>query len=63
MKIADLQIVGIFLLMVVLSYVLPFSVFRHVSTFVGGFLYFTLIPVLCLAYIVVYTKRRWLGGA
>ena len=61
MKRNELQLALAFAVLIILTFVMPFVVFKHTSTFSGGFTFFSLVPVAVIIYIVIYMAKSWKG--
>lgn len=59
MKRNELQLVLAFVALIILTFVMPFTVLKHVPAFSGGFTFFSLLAVAVLIYIVVYMAKSW----
>jgi len=59
MKRNELQLVLAFAVLIILTFVMPFTVLKHIPTFSGGFTFFSLVPVAVIIYIVIYMAKSW----
>jgi len=59
MKRNELQLVLAFAVLIILTFVIPFTVLINTPTFSGGFTFFSLVPVAVIIYIVVYMAKSW----
>ena len=59
MRSSELQLVWAFIILIILTFVTPFMVFKYTPTFGGGFAFFSLLPVAVLVYIVIYMAKYW----
>ena len=59
MKRNELQLVLAFVVLIILTFVMPFTVLKHTPTFSGGFTFFSLVPVAVIIYIVIYMTKSW----
>jgi hypothetical protein len=59
MKRNELQLVLAFVVLIILTFVMPFAVFRYTPTFSGGFTFFSLLPVAVIIYVVIYMAKYW----
>ena len=59
MKRNELQLVLAFAVLIILTFVMPFTVLKHISAFSGGFTFFSLLPVAVIIYIVIYMAKSW----
>ena len=59
MKREELQLVLAFAVLIILTFVMPFAVFKHTSTFSGGFTFFLVVPVAVIIYIIIYMTKSW----
>jgi len=59
MRRSELQLVWVFVVLIILTFVMPFAVFKHTPAFSGGFTFFLLVPVAVIIYIVVYMAKSW----
>ena len=59
MRRSELQLVLVFVVLIVLTFVMPFAVFKHTPAFSGGFTFFSLLPVAVIIYIAVYMAKSW----
>jgi len=55
----ELQLVGAFAVLIILTFVMPFTVLKHTPTFGGGFTFFSLVPVAVIIYIAIYMSKSW----
>ena len=59
MKGKELLLVWAFLVLIILTFVLPFTVFKHTATLSSGFTFFLLLPVVTLICIAIYMAKFW----
>ena len=59
MKRSELQLVLAFVLLIILTFTIPFTVLKDTPTFGGGFTFFLLLPVAVIIYIVIYMTKYW----
>ena len=59
MKREELQLVLAFAVLIILTFVMPFVVFKYTSTFSGGFTFFLVVPVAVIIYIIIYMTKSW----
>jgi len=59
MKRNELQLVLAFAVLIILTFVMPFTVLKHTPTFSGGFTFFSLVPVAVIIYIIIYMAKSW----
>ena len=59
MKKSELQLALTFVLLIILTFVIPFTVLKDMPTFGGGFTFFLLLPLAVIIYIVIYMARYW----
>ncbi len=59
MKRNELQLVLAFAVLIILTFVMPFTVLKHTPTFSGGFTFFSLVPVAVIIYIAIYMAKSW----
>ena len=59
MKRNELQLVLAFAVLIILTFVMPFTVLKHIPAFSGGFTFFSLLPVAVIIYIVIYMAKSW----
>ena len=59
MKREELQLVLAFAVLIILTFVMPFAVFKYTSTFSGGFTFFLVVPVAVIIYIIIYMTKSW----
>ena len=59
MKKNELQLVLAFVVLIILTFVIPFTVLKYAATFSGGFTFFLLLPVAVLIYVVIYMTQYW----
>ena len=55
----ELQLVLALVVLITLTFVMPFTVLKEIPTFGGGFTFFLLLPVVVIIYIVIYMARYW----
>jgi len=58
-KRSELQLVLAFVLLIILTFAIPFTVLKDTPTFGGGFTFFLLLPVAVIIYIVIYMAMYW----
>ena len=61
MKGNELQLVGVLVMLIILTFVVSFAVLKHTPTFGGGFTFFSLVPVATIIYIAIYMAKSWKG--
>ncbi len=59
MKRNELQLVLAFAVLIILTFVMPFTVLKNTPTFSGGFTFFSLVPVAVIIYIAIYMAKSW----
>ena len=59
MRRSELQLFLVFVVLIILTFVLPFAVFKHTPAFSGGFTFFLLLPLAVIIYIAVYMAKSW----
>ena len=59
MKRSELQLVLAFVLLIILTFAIPFTALKDTPTFGGGFTFFLLLPVAVIIYIVIYMAMYW----
>lgn len=59
MKRNELQLVWALVVLIILTFVMPFAVFKHTATFSGGFTFFLLVSVATIIYIAIYMAISW----
>jgi len=59
MKGNELQLLWAFAVLIILTFVMPFTVLKHTPTFSGGFTFFSLVPVATIIYIAIYMAKCW----
>ena len=59
MKRNELQLLWAFAVLIILTFVMPFTVLKHTPTFSGGFTFFSLVPVATIIYIAIYMAKCW----
>lgn len=59
MKRSELQLVLAFVVLIILTFVVPFTVLRYTPTFSGGFTFFSLVAVAVIIYIIIYMTKSW----
>jgi len=55
----ELQLVLAFAVLIILTFVMPFTVLKNTPTFSGGFTFFSLVPVAVIIYIAIYMAKAW----
>jgi hypothetical protein len=55
----ELQLVLAFAVLIILTFVMPFTVLKNTPTFSGGFTFFSLVPVAVIIYIAIYMAKSW----
>jgi len=58
-KRSELQLVLAFVLLIILTFTIPFTILKDIPTFGGGFTFFLLLPVAVIIYIVIYMAMYW----
>jgi len=61
MRRSELQLFLTFAVLIILTFVLPFAVFKHTPAFSGGFTFFLLLAVAVIIYIAIYMAKSWKG--
>ena len=59
MKRNELQLVLAFAVLIILTFVMPFTILKNTPTFSGGFTFFSLVPVAVIIYIAIYMAKSW----
>lgn len=59
MKGNELQLVGALVVLIILTFVMPFAVLKNTPTFSGSFTFFLLVPVATIIYIAIYMAISW----
>ncbi len=59
MKGSELQLVWAFVVVILLTFIMPFTVLKDTPTFSGGFTFFLLVPVAAIIYIAIYMAKSW----
>lgn len=59
MKRSELQLVLAFVVLIILTFVMPFAVLKYTPTFNGGFTFFLLVAVAVIIYVVIYMTKSW----
>jgi hypothetical protein len=59
MKRNELQLVLACVVLIILTFVMPFTVLKNTPTFSGGFAFFSLVPVAVIIYVVIYMTKSW----
>ncbi len=59
MKRNELQLVLAFAVLIILTFVMPFTVLKNTPTFSGGFTFFLLVAVVVIIYVVIYMTKSW----
>ncbi len=59
MKGNELQLVWALVVLIILTFVMSFTVLKNTPTFSGGFTFFLLVPVATLIYIAIYMAKSW----
>ena len=59
MRRSELQLFWAFVVLIILTFVLPFAVFKHMPAFSGGFTFFLLLPLAVIIYIAIYMAKSW----
>ena len=59
MKKNELQLLWAFIAIIILTFVMPFTVLKYTPTFSGGFTFFLLVPVAAIIYIAIYMAKSW----
>lgn len=59
MKGNELQLVWALVVLIILTFVMPFAVLKYTPTFSGGFTFFLLVPVATIIYIAIYMAISW----
>ena len=59
MKRKELQLVWALVVLIILTFVMPFTVLKHTATFSGGFTFFLLVPVATIIFIAIYMAKYW----
>ncbi len=59
MKATELQLLWTFVVIIILTFVTPFTVLKNTPTFSGGFTFFLLVPVATIIYIAIYMAISW----
>jgi len=58
-KRSELQLVLAFVVLILLTFVMPFAVLKYTPTFSGGFTFFLLVAVAVIIYVVIYMTKSW----
>lgn len=59
MKGNELQLLWTFAAIIILTFVMPFTVLKYTPTFSGGFTFFLLVSVAAIIYITIYMTKSW----
>jgi len=59
MKGSELQLVWVLVAVIILTFIVPFTVLKYTPTFSGGFAFFSLVPVATIIYIAIYVAKSW----
>ncbi|TET26503.1 MAG: hypothetical protein E3J67_01380 [Dehalococcoidia bacterium] len=59
MKARELQLILALVVLIILTFVMSFTVLKDTATFGGGFLFFLLVPVATIIYIAIYMTKSW----
>ena len=59
MKGNELQLVWALVVLIILTFVMPFAVLKNTPTFSGGFTFFLIVPVVTIIYIAIYMAISW----
>ena len=59
MRRSELQLVLAFVVLIILTFTIPFTVLKYTPTFSGGFTFFSLLPLAVIIYIVIYMAKYW----
>ena len=57
----ELQLLWALVVLIILTFVMPFTVLKYTATFSGGFTFFLLVPVATMIYITIYMAKSWKG--
>ncbi len=57
----DLPLVGVWLLMLILVFVIPFVFLADIPRFSGGFLFYIILFIAQLVFVAVYITKSWKG--
>jgi len=57
----ELQLILAFIVLIILTFVIAFTVLRQTTIFSGGFTFFSLVPVATIIYIAIYIAKTWKG--
>jgi len=60
-KRSELQLALAFVVLIILTFVMPFTVLKHIPAFSGGFTFFSLVPVAVIVYVAIYMAKSWKG--
>ena len=61
MKGNESQLIWAFVVLIILTFIVPFTVLKHTPTFSVGFTFFSLVPVATIIYIAIYMAKSWKG--
>ena len=59
MKGKELQLVWALVLLIILTFVMSFTVLKNTATFSGGFTFFLLVSVATIIFIAIYMAVSW----
>lgn len=59
MKRRELQLIWALIVLIILTFVISFTVLKNTATFSGGFTFFLLVPVAVIIYIAIYMAKSW----
>ncbi len=59
MRSNELQLVWALVVLIILTFVMSFTVLKNTATFSGGFTFFLLVSVVTIIYIAIYMAISW----